>query len=204
MVYPYGVHIAAVRVDADTGGVTIERYVIAYDIGKAVNPMLVEGQIAGGLAQGIGGALFEEFLYDENGEPLSVTFADYLMPTAREIPEVSILITEDAPSPLNPLGLKGAGEGGANPVGAAIASAIDDALRPARRGDAIAGHAAAAEGDHGRLESWGSCRRGLIGGPDRLAAGQKDLSRPRATLAVAVQRHILIDNQGPPDPTFKG
>jgi aerobic carbon-monoxide dehydrogenase large subunit len=129
MVYPYGVHIAAVRVDADTGGVTIERYAIAYDIGKAVNPKLVEGQIAGGLAQGVGGALLEEFLYDGNGEPLSVTFADYLMPTAHEIPELSILITEDAPSPLNPLGLKGAGEGGANPVGAAIASAIDDALQ---------------------------------------------------------------------------
>ena len=89
----------------------------------------MEGQIAGGLAQGVGGALFEEFRYDENGEPLSVTFADYLMPTAREVPEVAILVTEDAPSPLNPLGLKGAGEGGANPVGAAIASAIDDALQ---------------------------------------------------------------------------
>jgi carbon-monoxide dehydrogenase large subunit len=129
MVYPYGVHIAAVRIDAETGGVTIERYAIAYDIGKAVNPRLVEGQIAGGLAQGIGGALFEEFLYDDNGEPLSVSFADYLMPTAREIPELSILVTEDAPSPLNPSGLKGAGEGGANPVGAAIASAIDNALQ---------------------------------------------------------------------------
>jgi carbon-monoxide dehydrogenase large subunit len=128
MVYPYGIHIAAVRVDADTGAVKIERYAIAYDIGKAVNPKLVEGQIAGGFAQGLGGALLEEFLYDEAGEPLSVTFADYLMPTAHEIPELSILITEDAPSPLNPLGLKGAGEGGANPVGAAIASAIDDAL----------------------------------------------------------------------------
>jgi CO/xanthine dehydrogenase Mo-binding subunit len=128
MVYPYGVHVAAVRVDADTGGVTIERYVMAYDVGKAVNPKLVEGQIAGGLAQGIGGALLEEFLYDENGEPLSVNFADYLMPTAREVPDSAILITEDAPSPLNPLGLKGAGEGGTNPVGAAIASAIDDAL----------------------------------------------------------------------------
>jgi CO/xanthine dehydrogenase Mo-binding subunit len=128
MVYPYGVHIAVVRVDDDTGGVTIERYAIAYDIGKAVNPKLVEAQIAGGLAQGVGGALLEEFLYDEAGEPLSVSFADYLMPTAREIPELSILITEDAPSPLNSLGLKGAGEGGANPVGAAIASAIDDAV----------------------------------------------------------------------------
>jgi len=129
MVYPYGVHVAAVRIDADTGGVAIERYVIAYDIGKAVNPRLVEGQIAGGLAQGIGGALLEEFRYDENGEPLSVTFADYLMPTAREVPDVSILISEDAPSPFNSLGLKGAGEGGANPVGAVIAAAIDDALQ---------------------------------------------------------------------------
>jgi len=129
MVYPYGVHVAQVRLDADTGGVTIERYAIAYDVGKAVNPRLVEGQIAGGLAQGIGGALLEEFLYDDAGEPLSVTFTDYLIPTAREVPELSILVTEDAPSPLNSLGLKGAGEGGANPVGAAIASAIDDALQ---------------------------------------------------------------------------
>jgi len=129
MVYPYGVHIAAVRVDAETGAVAIERYAIAYDIGRAVNPMLVEGQIAGGLAQGVGGALYEEFLYNESGEPLSVTFADYLMPTAREVPTSQILLTEDAPSPLNPLGLKGAGEGGTNPVGAAIASAVDDALQ---------------------------------------------------------------------------
>jgi CO/xanthine dehydrogenase Mo-binding subunit len=128
MVYPYGVHVAAVRVDTETGGIAIERYVMAYDVGKAVNPKLVEGQIAGGLAQGIGGALLEEFLYDENGEPLSVTFADYLMPTAREVPSSTILITEDAPSPLNTLGLKGAGEGGTNPVGAVIAAAIDDAL----------------------------------------------------------------------------
>ena len=117
------------RVDAETGDVAIERYVIAYDVGKAVNPKLVEGQIAGGLAQGIGGALLEEFRYDAAGEPLSVTFADYLMPTVSEVPDVSILISEDEPSPLNPLGLKGAGEGGANPVGAVIASAIDDALQ---------------------------------------------------------------------------
>src|SRR5262249_60690301 len=79
-------------------------------------------------AQGIGGALMEESLYDELGQPLSVNFADYLMPTAREIPPCDVLISEDAPSPLNPLGLKGAGEGGINPVGAAIASAIDDAI----------------------------------------------------------------------------
>jgi carbon-monoxide dehydrogenase large subunit/6-hydroxypseudooxynicotine dehydrogenase subunit gamma len=128
MNYPYGVHIAVVRVDRDTGGVAVERYFVAYDIGKAVNPMLVEGQIAGGFAQGLGGALLEEFHYDARGEPLAVNFADYLMPTAREIPMLEVIITEDAPSPLNPLGLKGAGEAGVNAVGAAIASAIDAAI----------------------------------------------------------------------------
>jgi aerobic carbon-monoxide dehydrogenase large subunit len=128
MVYPYGVHAAVVAIDKDTGGVTVERYLIAYDVGRAVNPMLVEGQLIGGFAQGLGGALAEEFCYDERGEPLSTTFADYLMPTAREVPPVDVLLTEDAPSPRNPLGLKGAGEGGINAVGAAIAAAIDDAL----------------------------------------------------------------------------
>jgi carbon-monoxide dehydrogenase large subunit/6-hydroxypseudooxynicotine dehydrogenase subunit gamma len=128
MTYPYGVHVALVRVDHEGGTVIVERYLVAYDIGRAVNPMLVEGQITGGVAQGLGGALLEEFRYDSRGEPLSVNFADYLMPTAREIPPIQTLITEDAPSPLNTLGLKGAGEGGANAVGAAIASAIDDAI----------------------------------------------------------------------------
>jgi aerobic carbon-monoxide dehydrogenase large subunit len=122
------VHIAVLRVDADTGAVTVERYFVAYDVGRAVNPTLIEGQIVGGLTQGIGGALFEEFTYDERGEPLNVTFTDYLMPTARETPPVEVVISEDAPSPLNPLGLKGAGEGGVNAVGAAIAAAIDDAI----------------------------------------------------------------------------
>jgi len=128
MTYPYGVHLAVVRIDRGSGAVKVERFVVAFDIGKAVNPMLVEGQIAGGVAQGVGGTLFEEFLYDGRGEPLAVNFADYLMPTAREVPPVDIRIAEDAPSPLNPLGLKGAGEGGINGVGAAIAAAIDDAL----------------------------------------------------------------------------
>jgi carbon-monoxide dehydrogenase large subunit len=128
MTYPYGVHIAVVAIDRATGGLKVEKYLIAYDVGRAVNPMLIEGQLVGGFAQGLGGALSEEFAYDERGEPLSVTFADYLVPTAREVPAVDVLVTEDAPSPRNPLGLKGAGEGGVNAVGAAIASAIDDAL----------------------------------------------------------------------------
>jgi CO/xanthine dehydrogenase Mo-binding subunit len=128
MNYPYGVHVAVVQVDRETGAVTVPRYLVAYDIGKAVNPMLVEGQIVGGLVQGLGGSLLEEFLYDDRGEPLSVNFADYLMPTLREVPTIEVVISEDAPSPLNPMGLKGAGEGGANAVGAAIAAAIDDAI----------------------------------------------------------------------------
>lgn len=128
MTYPYGVHIAVVAIDRETGGVRVERYLAAYDVGRAVNPMLIQGQIAGGVVQGLGGALYEEFLYDANGSPLSVTFADYMMPTVREVPDIEVMITEDAPSPLNPLGVKGAGEGGINAVGAAIASAIDDAL----------------------------------------------------------------------------
>jgi aerobic carbon-monoxide dehydrogenase large subunit len=128
MTYPYGVQIAMVTIDRGTGGVTIEKMLIAFDVGRAVNPVLVRGQIVGGFAQGLGGALFEEFQYDERGQPLSVTFADYLMPTAHEIPKVDVLITEDAPSTTNPLGIKGAGEGGIAGVGAAIASAVDDAL----------------------------------------------------------------------------
>ena len=128
MNYPYGVHMAVVAVDGDTGIATVERFLVAYDIGRAINPLLVAGQLSGGLAQGIGGALFEEFLYDDSGQPLSLTFAEYVMPGPTEVPRPDILLTEDAPSPLNPLGVKGAGEGGINAVGAAVASAIDDAI----------------------------------------------------------------------------
>ncbi|MBX6742943.1 MAG: xanthine dehydrogenase family protein molybdopterin-binding subunit [Acetobacteraceae bacterium] len=128
MTYPYGIHLAVARLDPETCGVALERFVVAYDIGRAVNPMLVEGQIAGGAAQGIGGALLEEFTYDPHGQPLAATLADYLMPTLAEIPPVEVLLAEDAPSPLNPLGVKGAGEGGITAAGAAIASAIDAAL----------------------------------------------------------------------------
>jgi carbon-monoxide dehydrogenase large subunit/6-hydroxypseudooxynicotine dehydrogenase subunit gamma len=128
MTYPYGVQIAMVTIDRGTGGVNIEKMLIAFDIGRAINPVLVRGQLVGGFAQGLGGAMFEEFQYDERGQPLSVTFADYLMPTAHEIPKIDVLITEDAPSTTNPLGIKGAGEGGIAGVGAVIASAVDDAL----------------------------------------------------------------------------
>ncbi|MEF2070587.1 xanthine dehydrogenase family protein molybdopterin-binding subunit [Consotaella aegiceratis] len=129
MAYPYGIHFAQVRVDPETCEVKIERYVVAYDVGRAINPMLIEGQIVGAAAQGIGGALLEEFVYDSYGQPLATSFADYLMPTCREMPPVEMLLREDAPSPINPLGAKGAGEGGLTAAGATLAAAIDDALQ---------------------------------------------------------------------------
>jgi len=126
--FPYGVHVAAVEVDVRTGHVGIDRFMIGYDIGRVINPVLVRGQIAGGFAQGLGGSLLEEFRYDDSGQPQSASFMDYLLPTSEDVPEPVILITEDAPSPLNPLGVKGAGEAGTAGVGAAIANAVSDAL----------------------------------------------------------------------------
>jgi CO/xanthine dehydrogenase Mo-binding subunit len=126
--FPYGIHFAAVEVDPASGAVRIHRYAVAYDIGRCINPVLVRGQISGGFAQGVGGALLEEFSFDASGQPLSASFMDYLLPTSEEVPDVEMLITEDAPTPLNPLGVKGAGEGGTAAVGAAIANAVSDAL----------------------------------------------------------------------------
>lgn len=128
MVYPYGVHMAMVEVDQETGFLTIHKYLIAYDIGRAINPMLVDGQLVGGMAQGLGGAMLEEFAYDTEGQLLTGSFMDYLQPSSVEMPPVEIVLTEDAPSPLNPLGVKGAGEGGTVGVGAALANAVCNAL----------------------------------------------------------------------------
>lgn len=126
--FPFGAHVAVVNIDRATGGVCVERYLASFDIGVAINPMLVKGQIAGSMVQGLGGALFEEFIYDADGQPLAVTFADYMLPTMSVVPDLEILLTEDAPSPLNPLGIKGGGESAITAVGAVIAAAIDDAL----------------------------------------------------------------------------
>lgn len=131
MTYPYGTHVAVVQVDSETGQVTVLDYAIAYDVGRAINPALVRGQLVGGLAQGIGGALLEELPYDDQAQPLATTFMDYLLPTAVDMPrQTSVAILEETPTPLNPLGAKGAGEGGTAGVGAAIANAVADALRP--------------------------------------------------------------------------
>lgn len=128
MSFPYGVHCAAVELDVETGAVEIHRYLVAYDVGRALNPKLIEGQIIGGLAQGVGGALFEDLAYDAAGQLVAGSFMDYLLPTAGEVPPVDVLLTEAAPSPLTSLGAKGAGEGGTAAAGAALANAVSDAL----------------------------------------------------------------------------
>lgn len=127
--YANGVHAAVVEVDADTGLVTVLRYAVAHDCGTVINPVVVDGQCVGGVAQGLGNALYEEMLYDEAGQPLTTSYMDYLVPTAIEVPDVALAHVETR-SPLNPEGIKGAGEGGTMPVPATIANAIDDALAP--------------------------------------------------------------------------
>jgi CO/xanthine dehydrogenase Mo-binding subunit len=128
MAFPYGVHLALVEVDQKTGFIKILKYLIAFDVGRSVNPTLVKGQIVGGFAQGLGGALLEEFVYDDTGQLLSGSFMDYLLPSCAEVPDIEVLVTEDSPSPFNPLGVKGAGEGGIVAVGAALANAVCDAF----------------------------------------------------------------------------
>jgi carbon-monoxide dehydrogenase large subunit len=127
--WSYAVHVAIVEVDPETGGTEIEKYVVAHDCGVVINPMLVEGQIMGGAAQGLGGILFEAIAYDADGQLLSGTLMDYALPTACEVPPIEV-IHQHSPSPLNPLGVKGVGEGGAVAPPAAIANAVCDALAP--------------------------------------------------------------------------
>jgi carbon-monoxide dehydrogenase large subunit len=125
--YAAGVHAAVVAVDPRTGEVELLRYAVAHDCGRPVNPAVVDGQIAGGVMQGIGGALYEELVYDEDGQLRTGSFMDYTLPTAAEMPDFRFAHV-DAPSPLNPLGVKGLGEGGAIGATAAIANAVEGAL----------------------------------------------------------------------------
>lgn len=122
-----GVHGAIIEVDPKTGMVKFVKYAAVHDCGRVINPTIVEGQVHGGVAQGIGGAFFERLVYDEEGQLINASFMDYLLPTAAEIPPIEVDHVE-TPSPLNPLGVKGAGEAGVIPVPALFASAIDDAL----------------------------------------------------------------------------
>jgi carbon-monoxide dehydrogenase large subunit len=127
MTYASVCHACEVEVDVDTGEVKLLRYVALTDSGTLINPMIAEGQVHGGIVHGIGNALFEFMRYDDQGQPLSTTFADYLLPTSTEIPHLELIFVQ-SPSPTNPLGVKGIGEAGTVPVTSTIASAIDDAL----------------------------------------------------------------------------
>jgi carbon-monoxide dehydrogenase large subunit len=123
------VHVAQVEVDLGTGGVRLLKYLVAHDCGKVINPLIVEGQVHGGVAQGVGAALYEEMIYDETGQLLTGSFMDYLVPTSMDLPAIDTVHLE-YPSPRNPLGVKGLGEGGAISPPAAIANAVEDALAP--------------------------------------------------------------------------
>ena len=127
MAYANGTAVAEVEVDTDTGAVTVHRITFGHDCGRALHPRIVDGQLMGGIAHGLGNALYEHMRYDEEAQPTSTTLADYLLVTATEMPPVRILHME-SPSPLNPLGIKGVGEAGVIPIAAAVASAVEDAL----------------------------------------------------------------------------
>jgi carbon-monoxide dehydrogenase large subunit len=129
LTYGGGCHAVEVEVDTETCGVTILRYVVVNDSGRVINPMIVEGQLLGGTAHAIGNALYEWMGYDDEAQPITTTFADYLMPTATELPHIEVTLAEH-PSPLNPLGVKGVGESGCVPAAGAIVSAVEHALEP--------------------------------------------------------------------------
>ncbi|HEY1362945.1 MAG TPA: xanthine dehydrogenase family protein molybdopterin-binding subunit [Xanthobacteraceae bacterium] len=127
--WSYAVHAAIVEVDTGTGAVRLDRYAVAHDCGLVINPMLVEGQIIGGTVQGMGGGLLERLPYDKDGQPLTGSLMDYLVPVASDVPDIAVVHLH-SPSPLNPLGVKGLGEGGAIAPPVAIANAVCDALAP--------------------------------------------------------------------------
>jgi CO/xanthine dehydrogenase Mo-binding subunit len=122
-----GAHAMIIEIDPETLAIDIQKYVVVHDCGTVLNPLILDGQVQGGVAQGIGNAYFEEIMYDENGQLLNASFMDYLLPTALDVPSV-LVGHEETPSPLNPLGTKGAGEAGAIPVAALFAQAMEDAF----------------------------------------------------------------------------
>jgi carbon-monoxide dehydrogenase large subunit len=128
--YSYGAHAAHVAVDPKTGHVALIDYVAVEDVGRIVNPLTLHGQAVGAIVQGLGGALLEQLVYDENGQLLTGSLADYLMPTASDFTNIRAVALEEKPAPHNPLGAKGAGEGGIIPVGGVIANAVANALAP--------------------------------------------------------------------------
>jgi carbon-monoxide dehydrogenase large subunit len=127
--YSYGAHAAQVAVDAKTGAIELLDYMAVEDVGRIINPETLHGQCVGAIVQGLGGAIMEQLVYDPDGQLLTATLADYLMPTASDFPTIRATALEQAPAPHNPLGAKGAGEGGIVPVGGVIANAVAAALK---------------------------------------------------------------------------
>jgi carbon-monoxide dehydrogenase large subunit len=127
--YSYGAHVAHIAVDANLGRIEILDYVVVQDVGRAVNPLTLRGQVLGSLVQGLGGAVLEDLKYDENGQFLTGSLADYLLPTATDFPNLRCVVLDDYPSPINPLGAKGAGEGGIIAAGGCMANAVANALQ---------------------------------------------------------------------------
>jgi carbon-monoxide dehydrogenase large subunit len=127
--FPFGAHICVVEVEAETGEVQIERYVAVDDVGVVINPMIVDGQVHGGVAQGIGQALYEHAIYDEGGQLISGSFADYTVPNMLHIPTIETARTE-TPCPHNLTGVKGVGETGTIAASQAVVNAVVDALAP--------------------------------------------------------------------------
>ena len=129
LTFSSGTHICEIEIDRETGRLTIHRYMIVEDCGRMLNPRVVEAQLHGATAQGLGGALFEEIIYDADGQNLSATFLDYAMPTAGKVPSFAVEHV-DIPDPNTPLGMKGMAEGGVMGASAAISNAVADALAP--------------------------------------------------------------------------
>ncbi|MEL0112077.1 MAG: molybdopterin cofactor-binding domain-containing protein, partial [Rickettsiales bacterium] len=129
--YPNGCHVAEVEVDPETGVLEIARYVAVDDVGTVLNPLLLDGQLHGGIVQGVGQILFEDVQWDRSGQPVTGSFMDYAMPRADTVPNFESAVNEDAPTPTNPMGIKGAGEAGCVGAMPALMNAIVDALRPA-------------------------------------------------------------------------
>jgi aerobic carbon-monoxide dehydrogenase large subunit len=127
--YSYGAHAALVAIDVATGMVEVKKYVLTEEIGRALNPAMVQGQAIGGLVQGLGGTFLDHMVYDEDGQLLTGSFADYLLPTSDGLPEITAIALEESPSEFNPMGFKGAGEGGIVAVAAAVGNAVSQALK---------------------------------------------------------------------------
>ena len=152
--YSYGAHAAHVTVDPKLGRIEIVDYVVVQDVGRAINPLTLRGQVIGSLVQGLGGAVLEDLQYDEQGQFLTGSLADYLLPTATDFPNLRCVVLDDYPSPINPLGAKGAGEGGIIAAGGSMANAVANALQLVRR------RAARTAADAGAHLGAGAGRRG--------------------------------------------